>query len=105
MLHRAARRPGGQSESPNGRPRGGRGRGAARPEPFAPRRARLQYLRPVITVQGLTKHYQVHRRPPGLAAALRSVFRRRYETVRAVDGIDFSVGEGERVGDAGLQVG
>jgi ABC-2 type transport system ATP-binding protein len=55
----------------------------------------------VIEVRGLTKHYQVHRRPPGLGAALRSVFRRRYDTVRAVDGIDFSVGEGERVGFLG----
>jgi ABC-2 type transport system ATP-binding protein len=55
----------------------------------------------VIDVRGLAKHYQVHRRPAGLGAALRSVFRRRYETVRAVDGIDFSVGEGERVGFLG----
>ncbi len=55
----------------------------------------------MIDVRGLTKHYLVHRRPPGLAAALRSVFRRRYDTVRAVDGIQFSVGEGERVGFLG----
>ncbi len=55
----------------------------------------------VIQVQGLSKHYRVHRRPPGLAAAFRSLFHRRYETVRAVDGIDFSVGEGERVGFLG----
>ena len=55
----------------------------------------------MIDVRGLTKHYHVHRRPPGLAAALRSVFRRRYDTVRAVDGIEFSVGEGERVGFLG----
>ena len=55
----------------------------------------------MIDVRGLRKHYQVHRRAPGLAAALRSVLRRRYETVRAVDGIDFSVGEGERVGFLG----
>jgi viologen exporter family transport system ATP-binding protein len=55
----------------------------------------------VIDVRGLRKHYQVHRRPPGLGAALRSVFHRRYETVRAVDGIDFAVGEGERVGFLG----
>jgi ABC-2 type transport system ATP-binding protein len=55
----------------------------------------------VIDVRGLAKHYRVHRRPPGLAAALRSVFRRRYDTVRAVDGIDFSVREGERVGFLG----
>jgi ABC-2 type transport system ATP-binding protein len=55
----------------------------------------------VIDVRGLAKHYRVHRRPPGLGAALRSVFRRRHETVRAVDGIDFSVREGERVGFLG----
>jgi viologen exporter family transport system ATP-binding protein len=55
----------------------------------------------VIDVRGLAKHYQVHRRPPGLGAAIRSVFRRHYDTVRAVDGIDFSVGEGERVGFLG----
>jgi ABC-2 type transport system ATP-binding protein len=55
----------------------------------------------VIEVRGLAKHYQVHRREPGLGAALRSIFVRRYETVRAVDGIDFSVGERERVGFLG----
>jgi ABC-2 type transport system ATP-binding protein len=55
----------------------------------------------VIDVRSLSKHYRVHRRPPGLGAALRAVFRRRYETVKAVDGIDFSVGEGERVGFLG----
>jgi ABC-2 type transport system ATP-binding protein len=55
----------------------------------------------VIDVRGLAKHYKVHRRPAGLGAALRAVFHRRYETVRAVDGIDFSVREGERVGFLG----
>jgi ABC-2 type transport system ATP-binding protein len=55
----------------------------------------------VIDVRGLSKHYRVHRREPGLGAALRSVFRRRYEWVKAVDGIDFAVGPGERVGFLG----
>ncbi len=55
----------------------------------------------MIRVRALAKHYRVHRRPPGLAAAVRSLFRRRYEIVKAVDGIDFSVGEGERVGFLG----
>ncbi len=55
----------------------------------------------MIDVRGLAKHYKVHRRPPGMAAAIRSLFVRRYETVRAVDGIDFSVREGERVGFLG----
>ena len=55
----------------------------------------------VIEVRGLAKHYRVHRRPPGVAAALRSLVHRRYETVRAVDGIDFRVEPGERVGFLG----
>jgi ABC-2 type transport system ATP-binding protein len=55
----------------------------------------------VIEVRDLRKHYRVHRRPPGLAASIASLFRRRHETVRAVDGISFSVGAGERVGFLG----
>jgi ABC-2 type transport system ATP-binding protein len=55
----------------------------------------------VIDVRGLEKHYRVHKREAGLGAAVRSLFRRRYEVVRAVDGLSFSVGEGERVGFLG----
>jgi ABC-2 type transport system ATP-binding protein len=55
----------------------------------------------VIEVRALRKEYTVHRRPPGLRAALSSLFRRRYEVVKAVDGIDFSVAPGERVGFLG----
>jgi len=55
----------------------------------------------MITVRNLTKHYKVHSRPPGLAAALRSVFRRRFQLVRAVDGISFEIAAGERVGFLG----
>jgi ABC-2 type transport system ATP-binding protein len=55
----------------------------------------------LIAVKGLQKHYEVHKRPPGLAAALRSVFHREYTTVRAVDGIDFTIEAGERVGFLG----
>ncbi|WP_373048838.1 ATP-binding cassette domain-containing protein [Vulgatibacter sp.] len=55
----------------------------------------------MISVRDLAKHYQVHKRPPGLAAALRSVVRRRYETVKAVDGISFEIAAGERVGFLG----
>ena len=55
----------------------------------------------MITVRDLAKHYQVHKRPPGLAAALKSVVRRRYETVKAVDGISFDIAAGERVGFLG----
>jgi len=55
----------------------------------------------VITVRDLSKHYRVHKRPPGVAAALRSLVQRRYETVRAVDGLSFSVAPGERIGFLG----
>ncbi len=54
-----------------------------------------------IEVAGLQKHYSVHRRPPGLRAALRSLIHRPKETVKAVDGISFSIRSGERVGFLG----
>jgi ABC-2 type transport system ATP-binding protein len=55
----------------------------------------------VIAVRGLRKHYVVHKRAPGLGAALRALFRREYTTVRAVDGVDFTIEAGERVGFLG----
>src|SRR5207244_7999094 len=55
----------------------------------------------VIDVRDLRKHFKVHRRPPGLAAALRSLVRRKYDTVKAVDGVSFSIAPGERVGFLG----
>jgi ABC-2 type transport system ATP-binding protein len=58
-------------------------------------------LRRVIRVRGLVKEFRVHTRPAGFGAALRSVFRRRYQVVRAVDNIDFTIERGERVGFLG----
>jgi ABC-2 type transport system ATP-binding protein len=55
----------------------------------------------VIDVRNLTKSYRVHKRAPGVAAALRSVLRRHYETVKAVEELSFHIGEGERVGFLG----
>jgi ABC-2 type transport system ATP-binding protein len=55
----------------------------------------------VIDVEHLSKSYRVHRRAPGLGAALRSVIHRRYETVQAVDDLSFHIEEGERVGFLG----
>ncbi len=55
----------------------------------------------MIRVRGLSKHYRVHQRPPGLKAALRSLFKRDYTWVKAVDGIDFDLAAGERVGFLG----
>ncbi len=41
------------------------------------------------------------KREPGFAAAFRALFRRRYETVVAVDDVSFTIGAGERVGFLG----
>lgn len=55
----------------------------------------------MIRAKELTKHFKVHKRPPGLAAALKSLFHRKYETVKAVDGVSFTIERGERVGFLG----
>src|SRR4030088_1476271 len=55
----------------------------------------------MIEVDRLRKWYRVHRRPPGLAAALRSLFHRAYEDVKAVEDVTFSIAAGERVGFLG----
>ena len=56
---------------------------------------------PAVVARGLVKEYRVHRREAGLGAVLRSVVRRRYDTVRAVDDVTFSIEPGERVGFLG----
>jgi ABC-2 type transport system ATP-binding protein len=55
----------------------------------------------VISVRALRKHYRVHKREPGVAAALKSIFVRKYDDVQAVDGISFEIAPGERVGFLG----
>ena len=55
----------------------------------------------MIEVKNLSKIYRVHRRAPGLVAALRSVIRRRYDEVKAVDDLSFQIADGERVGFLG----
>jgi ABC-2 type transport system ATP-binding protein len=55
----------------------------------------------MIAVQHLVKHYRVHSREPGLAAAVKSLFRREYKVVKAVDDITFHIDKGERVGFLG----
>jgi ABC-2 type transport system ATP-binding protein len=55
----------------------------------------------MIRVRSLRKHYAVHERAPGMAAAFRSIFHRTKTTVAAVDGIDFDIAAGTRVGFLG----
>ncbi len=55
----------------------------------------------MIRATELKKHFRVHKRPPGFASAMKSLFRRTYETVKAVDGVSFTIERGERVGFLG----
>ncbi len=56
---------------------------------------------PAARVEHLCKTYRVHQRPPGLKAAIRSVFHREYKDLEAVRDLSFSVEPGERVGFLG----
>jgi ABC-2 type transport system ATP-binding protein len=55
----------------------------------------------VIRARNLVKHFKVHKRPPGFMAAMKSLVHRRYDTVKAVDGVTFEIQRGERVGFLG----
>jgi len=55
----------------------------------------------MIRARELTKHFKVHRRPPGFASAMKSLVHRTYDTVKAVDGVSFTIERGERVGFLG----
>jgi ABC-2 type transport system ATP-binding protein len=56
---------------------------------------------PVVDVRALRKVYRVTERETGLAATFRSLVRRRYREVLAVDGITFQIDPGEVVGFLG----
>jgi ABC-2 type transport system ATP-binding protein len=55
----------------------------------------------VIEVNGLTKTFRTYRKQPGLAGALRGLFRRETETTLAVNDISFRIEAGELVGFVG----
>ncbi|MFH1561271.1 MAG: ABC transporter ATP-binding protein [Patescibacteria group bacterium] len=54
-----------------------------------------------IVASRLKKYYRVHQKEPGLAGSLKSLVRRRYETVKAVDELSFKINQGELVGFIG----
>ncbi len=56
---------------------------------------------PAVVVRDLVKEFRRFRRREGVAGAVKDLFARRYESVRAVDGVSFSIGSGERVGYIG----
>jgi ABC-2 type transport system ATP-binding protein len=55
----------------------------------------------MISVRHLAKHYLVHRRPPGVLAAMRSLVHRNMERIVAVEDLSFEIAAGERVGFLG----
>ncbi len=55
----------------------------------------------ILTVQNLSKTYRVTTRPPGLAAALKSLAKKQYQEVDAVRDINFTVEPGEMIGFIG----
>jgi ABC-2 type transport system ATP-binding protein len=55
----------------------------------------------MIEVRDLSKVYRVPVKDPGLVGSVRSLFDRRFKEVRAVDGISFTIAQGERVGFLG----
>ncbi|MBL7078527.1 ATP-binding cassette domain-containing protein [Candidatus Shapirobacteria bacterium] len=55
----------------------------------------------MVQVTNLRKYYQVFKKQPGLSGSIKSLFKRRYETVKAVDKISFQIGKGELIGFIG----
>jgi ABC-2 type transport system ATP-binding protein len=56
---------------------------------------------PAIVADRLSKVYRVQKKPPGLLGSARSLVRRTYTDVRAVDEVSFAIGRGELVGFLG----
>src|SRR3989338_37602 len=58
-------------------------------------------VNPVISVKNLKKYYSVQQKEPGLLGSIKSLFKRKYIVVKAVDGVSFKIDEGELVGFIG----
>jgi ABC-2 type transport system ATP-binding protein len=56
---------------------------------------------PSIHVSGLKRHFKVYKKQPGLVGSFKSLFKREYEVVKAVDDISFDIMPGEMVGFIG----
>ena len=51
----------------------------------------------IIEIKGLEKTYQVYQKKEGLRSSLRGLFKREYKQVKAVQGIDLQIEQGEFV--------
>ena len=59
---------------------------------------------PQIVVENLVKRFRISERDAGAWGAVKGIFRRRYHTVDAIDGVSFSIESGELVGYIGPTV-
>ena len=55
----------------------------------------------MIEVKGLSKHYKLVEKKPGLSGAVQGLFSRKYSVKKAVDDISFMIDQGEMVGYIG----
>lgn len=55
----------------------------------------------IIKVSDLKKYYEVFDKEPGILGTVKSLFNRKYTEAKAVDGISFSIDEGELIGFIG----
>ncbi len=54
-----------------------------------------------ISVSHLSKYYKTYQKEPGFVGSIKSLFSRKYETVKAVEDVSFNIEEGELVGFIG----
>ncbi|PJA39408.1 ABC transporter [candidate division WWE3 bacterium CG_4_9_14_3_um_filter_39_7] len=55
----------------------------------------------MITIQNISKTFEVHKREPGIVNSFKALFNRTYTQVEAVKNVSFSIDEGEIVGFIG----
>lgn len=61
----------------------------------------MNSLDSAVTVSNLAKHFKIYQKKAGLWGSIESLWHRKYETVKAVDGINFTIKHGEIVGFIG----
>jgi len=56
---------------------------------------------PIISVHALSKHYRSFKRREGILGGIANLFHREYQTVKAVENVNFEIARGEMVGYIG----